>query len=85
MKSSADIYGYVPGGEPCPRCGKRSWPTKRDAKRIRARRPGRRLNVYRCGDSWHLGHLPDVVRHGDAGRDDIVNLPAARRRRRAAS
>lgn len=30
-----------------------------------------RLNTYRCGNFWHLGHLPTDVIRGDLTRADI--------------
>lgn len=68
----------------CPTCGKRRFLSKTQAKQSarRMRRGGKpRLNAYRCGDFWHLGHLPDVVRHGGATRDDITTPRHARRLR----
>jgi hypothetical protein len=62
------------GGDRCPDCGKLRYLTRRHAKRIARRinaRRGGRLNAYRCGDFWHIGHLPTAVRHGDIARDDI--------------
>lgn len=48
---------------------------------------GRRLNMgseplsaYRCGDYWHLGHLPYEVRRGVIARASMT--PAAPRRPR---
>lgn len=74
MKATRDKHGYVPGGHPCPDCGKRCWETRADAKRI-ARRMGkqtRHLAAYRCSSGWwHLGHLPTIVARGRSTRDDI--------------
>jgi hypothetical protein len=62
------------GGDRCPDCGKVRYLTRRHAKqiarRISARRSGR-LNAYRCGEFWHIGHLPNAVRHRDLARDEI--------------
>lgn len=66
----------------CPTCGKRRFLTKAQAKTAarQMRRLGKpRLNTYRCGDFWHLGHLPDVVRHGEATRADITTPRRPRR------
>lgn len=49
----------------CPACGKRAYPSKRDAKRANRRLyPNDRMNAYRCPHEspwdavrWHLGHL----------------------------
>jgi hypothetical protein len=47
----------------CPTCGKRRY-----ASRLLARAAGRvidrTMSAYRCGDYWHLGHLPSAVRRG---------------------
>lgn len=65
-------HGYIPGGEPCPTCGKKSWLTRADAKAMARRIPGgRSLSAYRCGNYWHLGHLPRPVATGALTRDDI--------------
>lgn len=47
----------------CPDCGKRRYQTRKQAK-LWARRlhPGDRLSPYKCGDYWHLGHLPNDIR-----------------------
>lgn len=64
----------------CPSCGKRSYPSKADAKKaVRQlhKKHGGHLSVYRCGTAWHFGHLPAAVRAGDATRDEI--RPVTRR------
>lgn len=71
-KPLSDRYGYIPGGHPCPTCGKRSWLTRADAKKVARRMHDTHLNVYRCGDAWHLGHLPAPVIRGDLNRSDIT-------------
>lgn len=55
----------------CP-CGKRSYHTKKLAKAAR-KNHGRDLRAYRCPefDGWHLGHLPDDIRHGDVDRQTV--------------
>jgi hypothetical protein len=56
----------------CPVCGKHCYETKRDAKRAARRlHPGSRLNPYRCGRWWHIGHLPAPVVAGVLPRDRI--------------
>lgn len=68
----------------CPRCGKRSYTSKSRAKSAikqldhLGRRVGR-LHPYKCGDVWHLGHLPQNVVKGDVARDRLG--PAKRRER----
>lgn len=51
----------------CPRCGKRSFTSRRNARRAaRAIHPDTPLRAYRCGQHWHYGHTPDWVRRGQA-------------------
>ena len=51
----------------CRRCGKRSYLTRREAKKAaRAIHPNVPLRAYQCGQMWHYGHSPDWVRRGDA-------------------
>lgn len=50
----------------CPVCGKRSFKSRRDARRAaRAIHPGEVLRAYKCGEHWHVGHTPDWVRRGE--------------------
>lgn len=64
----------------CEVCGKRCYPTKRQAKTVRKQMPrGSHLNVYRCGDYWHIGTLPRPVITGRINRSEI--LPPRRRTR----
>lgn len=62
------------GGDRCPTCGKLRYLSrahaKKTAKRLQRRREGR-LNAYRCGAFWHIGHLPKSVVHGEVRRDEI--------------
>lgn len=67
-------HGFIPGGSPCPDCGKKQWLSRADARTMAKRMPfgkGIGLHPYRCGDFWHLGHLPRAVIAGDITRDDI--------------
>lgn len=67
-------HSFIPGGTICPDCGKRRWLSRADAKTIAKRLPqgkGIGLHPYRCGDFWHLGHLPRAVIAGALTRDDI--------------
>lgn len=74
----------------CATCGKRSFET-RSAARSAAHADGitgQRMNAYRCGDLWHLGHLPAAVKAGNATRADIgrgvLPLAVAQKRRTTA-
>lgn len=57
----------------CEECGKIRYLSKNAAKRAAKRMRGRRgaLNAYRCGEFWHLGHLPEAVKRGAIPRWDI--------------
>ena len=51
----------------CPDCGKMRFQTRKQArKHARVRFPGdKRFSEYKCGDYWHIGHLPEhIVRRG---------------------
>lgn len=39
---------------PCPVCGKKRYPTKRDALDLRKQRPDAGFRAYKCGNFWHL-------------------------------
>jgi len=56
----------------CLTCGKRSYVSKRSAKRA-ARRlyPADHMSPYRCGDVYRIGHLPMPVRDGREGRTEV--------------
>lgn len=63
------------GSTTCPTCGKLRFLTKAEAKKSARRMKGRsgRLNAYRCGEFWHLGHLPKVVVAGRRSRDYVAD------------
>lgn len=68
------------GGDRCPDCGKLRYLTRAEAKRIARRVPKDhrgRLSVYRCGDFWHLGHLPKGVIAGAFTRGDLAESRAS--------
>ena len=55
----------------CQKCGKISFPTKRDAKIFaKQHHPGEHMSQYRCssfgGDVWHNGHPPRSIVTGKA-------------------
>lgn len=58
----------------CPTCGKREYVSKAAAKHAIRAMKGRvgRLNVYRCGNYWHIGHLPADVVMGRIARTDLT-------------
>jgi hypothetical protein len=60
-------------------CGKAQYATRKTA-RIAARKafPGEHLSPYRCGNGWHIGHLPGRVLAGDKDRNDIERDPQPR-------
>lgn len=58
----------------CPVCGKAKvrYPSRKVAQFIKRKFPGeKRLSVYRCGDQWHVGHLPAAVVYGAKGRREV--------------
>ncbi len=82
MKRPGVHHGGIPAVGRCSTCGKVCYPSRKAAKIA-----GRRLNMgseplsaYRCGDYWHLGHLPYEVRRGVIARASMT--PAAPRRPR---
>lgn len=79
-----DRPGYT--GE-CRPCGKRIYPSGRSARATAKTIPGTHMSAYRCphGTGWHLGHLPDDVRHGQLGRDEYLARRATHQRRRNVS
>jgi hypothetical protein len=65
------------GAGECPECGKLRFLTKAAAKRAASQLRHRdgRLNAYRCGEFWHIGHLPRAIARGLASRDDLGRRP----------
>jgi hypothetical protein len=79
VKSIRLRFGYVPDAGLCPACGKRRYLSRRDAKtfaRISSHHKHRGMTAYRCGDFWHLGHLPAGVKSGRYTRDDLARKQA---------
>ncbi len=63
----------------CPHCGKQCHVSRKAAKKAgRTIHPGAHLGEYQCGDFWHYGNLPAVVRHGHLTRDDLTPRPDRR-------
>lgn len=63
----------------CPTCGKRSFPTRKAARKaIRSIGDGDHMSAYRCDTSWHIGHLPTAVINGTTTRQHITNRKATR-------
>ena len=65
----------VPSGGECPECGKRMFTDKHQAKQAIRAMKGRvgRLQAYRCGLVWHIGHPPPALTAGVITRDDLDN------------
>lgn len=64
------------GAARCPApCGKVRFLTKKAAKttirRMRRRTHDGRLNAYRCGVFWHIGHPPTALTRGRISRQDL--------------
>jgi len=64
----------------CPTCGKLRYPTRKVAKAVARRLSHRGTNEYRCGDYWHIGHLPTAVRRGTISRDALVRANGRKNR-----
>lgn len=66
----------------CPDCGKAIFLTRKDAKTFaRTHMPADTPSPYRCAgrtDYWHLGHLPESVKHGDRDRSVLTGIAAPR-------
>ena len=53
----------------CEVCGKQGYRSRRKAKAAaRALYPGHHMSAYRCGQWWHVGHLPSRMIAGDHDR-----------------
>lgn len=70
MTSGTEIAGAV---GTCESCGKDQYLSKQAAKsairQLRARQG--RNHPYRCGDYWHHGHMPAVVKAGLLPRAEL--------------
>lgn len=57
---------FTTGACPEPVChGKMRYPSRKHAKEAARRlHIGEKLNAYKCGDYWHLGHLPPAITDG---------------------
>lgn len=54
----------------CGLCGKYAYETRAKVKSRARLQAGQKLNIYRCGDYWHMGHLPQSVRNGALSKTD---------------
>lgn len=70
--SQRDWEQTVTASGRCP-CGKVRLLTKRDAKKVLRRMNGRkgRMHAYECRGFWHVGHVPNDLKKGDASRADL--------------
>ena len=59
------------GWTTCTLCGKRTYETRKDARRAAKQLPGHHLSAYECAQGWHLGHLPVGVAAGHYSRADL--------------
>lgn len=57
----------------CAHTGKMRFKSRKDAKRFAAMKSLTGLSAYQCTvcQGWHNGHLPKMVRDGDAVRWDM--------------
>jgi hypothetical protein len=61
---------YISSFGMCETHGKRFFYTRAAAKKfMRVRFPQEQMNVYRCGNWWHIGHLLPAAKQGKASRD----------------
>lgn len=65
-----------PVWHPCPECGKRTYPSRKDARRVarQIQGSGPRQSAYECAPDtgrWHTGHLAPAVIYGHTTRQDI--------------
>lgn len=71
MSSAPDMTA----GTRCPDCDKVRYSSRKRARlamrQMTHRRPGS-MNAYRCGEFWHIGHLPSEVRRGVIARDALI-------------
>lgn len=67
--ATRDFEQFVVGSGRCS-CGKLRFLTKAAAKKATRRIKSRsgRLHAYRCGEFWHVGHLPGGVKRGEVPR-----------------
>lgn len=77
MNESAEpTWKQLHGIGTCDRHGKRLYTSRRAARRSIPKHLG--VTPYPCDHihgMWHVGHLPTVVKQGDAGRDEIYTRP----------
>jgi hypothetical protein len=61
----------------CETCGKVRF-RNRKAARARAKKlyPGDHMSTYKCGEYWHIGHIPWAVRRGVRARDEGPTPPS---------
>lgn len=57
----------------CGQHGKVNFTSRRAAMKTakRWRNELGRMSAFRCGQFWHLGHLPQKVKQGEIGRDEL--------------
>lgn len=64
----------------CPDCGKRTYTSRRDAKRVCTRaRDGGKPSAYECepgSGRWHSGHLGQAVKLGVLTRHELYGAAA---------
>lgn len=62
---------YTTAWTTCPLCGKRTYETRKDARRAAKQLPGHHMSAYECAQGWHLGHLPAGIAAGSYSRADL--------------
>jgi len=74
VKPLRDRHGVISSAGACPTCGKVRFTSRKDARAAgrRLKHTGDPLSAYRCGDYWHIGHLPTDIRRGVRSRDQMT-------------
>lgn len=64
----------------CPDCGKVCYVDRKSARRAGKRRhAGEHMSPYKCGEFWHIGHLPRLTIDGKLDRDTVRAIRKGRR------
>lgn len=90
VRGKADTKGYRQAAYTCEAHGKRTWPERKDARKVTktmryAGENGARLREYRCDVTghWHIGHLPPDVVAGIVSMAEAKATMIKRDRKRA--
>lgn len=68
MKRQVELQ---PLTEPCPKCGKFRYLTRKGARAARKRtNHSDSMSVYMCGEYWHIGHTPWQIKQSLQARSN---------------